>query len=94
MVETLGRGWHNMVHPDDLKAVEAKWAAHMRTGEPFDDEFRVSVGDGTWHWMRSRASPRRGENGEILRWHGLLEDIDDLKKGEGRSFSETDSSLP
>jgi PAS domain S-box-containing protein len=83
MVETLGDGWGRMVHPDDLAAVATRWAACVRAGEPFDEEFRVRVEDGTWHWMRSRATPRRGENGEVLRWHGLLEDIDDLKRAKG-----------
>ena len=32
--------------------------------------------------MRARAAPRRDPEGEIIRWYGTLEDIDDHKKSE------------
>lgn len=34
--------------------------------------------------MRSRALPRFGPDGEVLRWYGATEDIDDLKQAEER----------
>ncbi|HZD51212.1 MAG TPA: EAL domain-containing protein [Silvibacterium sp.] len=80
--ETLGYGWRNALHPDDLAATDKKWAASLADGNPVDVEFRISHGDGTWRWMRSRARARRGENGEIVRWYGVVEDIDDRKRAE------------
>ena len=35
-----------------------------------------------WRWVRARAMPRRTESGEIIRWYGTVEDIDDHKKAE------------
>jgi len=32
--------------------------------------------------MRSRGSPRVGPTGQIIRWYGSVEDIDDRKKLE------------
>jgi PAS domain S-box-containing protein len=80
--ETLGYGWRNAVHPDDLPPTEVVWAAALRSGDPVDVEFRIGTGNGTWRWMRSRAAARRGENGEIIRWYGVVEDIDDRKRCE------------
>jgi len=80
--ETLGYGWRQALHPDDLAATEEKWAGALRSGDPVDVEFRIGPGNGTWRWMRSRAAARRGENGEILRWYGMVEDIDDRKRAE------------
>ena len=32
--------------------------------------------------MRARAAPRRGKDGDIIRWYGTLEDVDDYRKAE------------
>jgi PAS domain S-box-containing protein len=74
--DLLGRGWHNVVHPDDLSAVEEQWASDVRMGAPHDFQFRIRTANGEWHRVRSRAYPRRGDNGEITGWYGLVEDID------------------
>ena len=90
--ETLGYGWRNAVHPDDLGPTEEKWAASLSTGDPVDVEFRIGRRGGTWLWVRSRASARRGDNGEIIRWYGVVEDIDDRKRCE-QSLREAQARL-
>jgi diguanylate cyclase (GGDEF)-like protein len=40
--------------------------------------------DGTYHWFRSRAAPRRDERGRILRGYGTIEDIHDRKLADDR----------
>jgi PAS domain-containing protein len=32
--------------------------------------------------MRAQAAARRGKDGEIFRWYGVVEDIDDRKRTE------------
>jgi len=80
--DSLGYGWRDALHPDDVGPTEEKWAAALRSGNPVDVEFRIGHGNGDWRWMRSRGAPRRDENGEIIRWYGVVEDIDDLKRTE------------
>ncbi len=80
--EMLGDGWLRLVHPDDLKRTIQAWSESVRTGHPLDLEYRILHRDADWRWMRSRASPRRGEDGEIIRWYGSVEDIDDHKKAD------------
>jgi PAS domain S-box-containing protein len=80
--ESLRTGWLRALHPDDVQPTLKVWEKALRTGELLDVEYRIRRDDGVWRWMRSRAAPRRGEDGEIIRWYGTLEDIDDHKKAE------------
>ena len=71
--------WAEAVHPEDRPAMGQLWAASVRTGEPFDAEFRIRMADGTYRWFRGRGSARRNDAGEIIRWYGAEEDINDRK---------------
>ena len=76
MKDKLGDGWQDTVHPEDLETIKKKWANSIQTGESLVNEYRMRAADGTWHWVRVRATARRGEFGEIIGWYGLVEDID------------------
>ncbi|HEX4036930.1 MAG TPA: EAL domain-containing protein [Acidobacteriaceae bacterium] len=82
--ETLGGGWMNAVHPDDLACVEAVVAEALATGNPLDMEYRIHSPEGNWWWVRSRGWPRYGSSGEIVRWYGCTEDIDEQKRERER----------
>lgn len=90
--QTLEEGWVEALHPDDVAPTGRAWAASIKTGNPVDVEYRVGKRDGVWHWVRARAAPRRGPNGEIIRWYGTLEDIGDRKRAEA-SLRECQSQL-
>lgn len=75
--ETLGNGWLRVLHPDDLRAARDAWRKALRTGDPIDIQYRLRHPSGVWRWVRSRAAPRRNAKGEIIRWYGAVEDIDD-----------------
>ncbi|MEO6983075.1 MAG: EAL domain-containing protein [Edaphobacter sp.] len=77
--ESLGEGWLQVLHPDDIQPTLAAWHEAIRTGCPTDTEYRIRRIDGVWRWMRARAAPRRDDAGKIIRWYGTLEDIDDHK---------------
>jgi len=49
----------------------------LHNGDPIDFQFRLRTTNGTYRWMRARGTARRGANGEILRWYGCTEDIDE-----------------
>ena len=80
--QALGTGWGQVMHPEDLPAILAAWNDSLATGTPYDVEHRVRLADGSYLWMRSRAFPRRNEQGEIIRWYGTTEDIHDRKRSE------------
>jgi PAS domain S-box-containing protein len=80
--QSLNDGWIRVLHPDDIRPTLAAWDHSLQAGQPIDVEYRIRRRDGLWRWMRARATPRLTESGEIMRWYGTVEDIDDRKKAE------------
>lgn len=78
--QAQGSGWMSAVHPDDLLPIASTMERSMVTGKPLDVEYRVKSPEGSWRWVRSRGWPRYGSQGEIVRWYGCAEDIDDQKR--------------
>ena len=72
----------NTIHPEDHPGVLEAWNCSVRAGEALDVDYRLRGPDGGYVWMRARAAPRRGAGGEIVRWYGTLEDINDRKLAE------------
>lgn len=70
------------IHPDDRDEVLAQWAAAAASGGPYNVRFRMRLKDGSYRYARVRGAPRRDEAGNILRWYGVTEDIDDQEKAE------------
>jgi diguanylate cyclase (GGDEF)-like protein/PAS domain S-box-containing protein len=71
----------DIVHPDDLAMVRARITTLMRTGEPFDMEYRINRMDGEAAWVRARASVDMGAAGPE-RLFGSVQDISDGKRLE------------
>ncbi len=80
--QSLGNGWLAALHPEDLHRIQPIWKHSVATGEPVDIQYRVRTPQGIWKWVRGRGAPRRDEAGQIVRWYGVVEDIDDLKRAE------------
>lgn len=75
----IGHGWFQALHPEDVDRVRGYWAERLQTGEPADLKYRIRLEDHTYRWVRARATPRRDENGQIVKWYGAVEDIHDLE---------------
>ncbi len=73
---------NGITHPDDLQVCIDSFMGSIKTGEPYDYETRFLRHDGTWRWFQLRGLPLRNPEGEIIRWYGLLTDIDDRKRTE------------
>jgi PAS domain S-box-containing protein len=75
-----GRGNVGLIHPDELSETRRLWKAALKTGEPYEQEYRLRrASDGSYRWFLGRAEPIRGEDGTILRWIGTATDIDDRR---------------
>ena len=71
------------VHPEDRQPFLDKWRASLANGEPLECEARFrSAANGEYRWVLARGVPMRDAHGNILRWHGLLTDIQDRKQAE------------
>jgi PAS domain S-box-containing protein len=73
--ETLGNGWLNALHPDDVNPTVDAIQTLLRTGLPIDIEYRVRRASGKWTLMRSRGSPRFGPGGKIIYVYGVVEPL-------------------
>jgi PAS domain S-box-containing protein len=75
-------GWLETLHPEDVEPTMKALVEALHTGKAVDLEYRMKSIDRGWRWVRSRGSPRAGSLGEIVRWYGSVEDIDDRKQME------------
>jgi len=75
--KTRNLGWLEALHIDDLAPTMKAMSEALRTGHPIDIQYRVMDVDGDWMWMRSRGTPRFGPSGEITRWYGTVEKVDE-----------------
>lgn len=80
--QALNAGWLEAVHPEDLPHTLEAIREALHTGKPLDAEYRIKTIDGKWKWLRSRGWPRYAPSGEIIRWYGGTEDIDERKELE------------
>ncbi len=80
--DTLGAGWVQALHPEDVEHTMSVWEAHLASGEPVDVEYRVRLRSGEFRWMRARAAANREADGRIKLWYGTLEDVHDRKLAE------------
>lgn len=80
--DTEGMSWLSSVHPDDEPGTRDLWLGSMRSGEPFDAEYRLRRKDGRFRWCLARALPLRDSRGRVVKWFGSCMDIDDRKRVE------------
>jgi PAS domain S-box-containing protein len=73
------RGWIDFLHPDDVEATLRTWTHSVATGTLHEVEYRMRCADGTYRWFHVRGQPLRNDEGRIVRWYGLLSDIEDRK---------------
>ncbi|KAI9049423.1 hypothetical protein LZ554_006457 [Drepanopeziza brunnea f. sp. 'monogermtubi'] len=76
--ESIGTGFHQAIHPDDLPDLMESWGFQQACGGECDKEVRYRRHDGAYRWMLTRACPLRGADGKILKWYGTSTDIHDL----------------
>jgi diguanylate cyclase (GGDEF)-like protein/PAS domain S-box-containing protein len=77
-----GTGWTVIVHPDDRGLCTAKWESALRTGEPYDVQYRLQGRDGSYRWFICRGNPIRDAEGEVVKWFGTCTDIEDQKQSQ------------
>jgi PAS domain S-box-containing protein len=69
-------------HPEELEWVTNEWFRCCATGQPYELDHRFKRVDGSYRWVHVRVDPLLDDRGRVVRWYGLLTDIDDQKKAE------------
>jgi PAS domain S-box-containing protein len=75
-----GWGWLALVHPEDADRARLGWEHATRTATPFELSYRIRRRDGEFRWHACRALPVRGRNGEVVKWIGTADDVDNLMR--------------
>jgi PAS domain S-box-containing protein len=75
-----GRGWTEIVHPDDRSEVLRLWEQAVVTEAPFELEYRIRRFDGEFRSHISRCAPIMNAAGVVTKWLGIATDIEDEKK--------------
>ncbi|MGC1307747.1 MAG: PAS domain S-box protein [Phormidesmis sp.] len=80
--ECIGFGWNQPLHPDDRQRAIERWTTALRTGEPYEIEYRFRAKEGEYRWFLGRALPVRDDAGKIIKWFGTCTDIEDFKQAQ------------
>lgn len=81
--ETLGdsvRGFLETVYEDDRPSIAMEYASRLGVPVSPELEYRIRRPDGSIRWIRDRAFPIQGENGQMHRLVRITEDITERKR--------------
>ncbi len=80
--QLLGWAWLDFLHPDDQERARSAWMRAIQTGDEYDIDYRVRDRNGHYRWAKTHGIPIRNEHGQIIKWVGLMVDIEDRKRME------------
>ena len=80
--EYSGRGWLDVVHPEDREASLAAWDEAVANNSLYSVEQRILRADGEWRSMAARALPLLDQNDAVREWVGTHTDITDQKQAQ------------
>jgi two-component system sensor kinase FixL len=70
------------IHPDDRDEVLAGWTAAVAAGKRYDARFRMRLKDGSYRYAHIRAAPQLDDQGRVLRWYGITEDVHEQQQAQ------------
>ena len=76
------QSWLFAIHPEDSFKALATIETQFRTGDDFEEEYRIIRPDESICWVRVRAFPVRDAMGKVNRFVGIAEDITKRKEAE------------
>ena len=79
LAQTLGWGWTEDLHPDDVERTRSRWQAARDQCSPYQAEYRMRRHDGSYRWHLATGVPRLDSDGLIQMWVGCNTDIHEQK---------------
>jgi PAS domain S-box-containing protein len=80
--EFKGRGWLDVLHPDDRERTAALWRQAVQDETPLQTEYRIKHVGGEWRWMTAHVVPVLNSAGAVREWIGMSTDITMRKRTE------------
>ncbi|AHE52794.1 hypothetical protein NX02_05270 [Sphingomonas sanxanigenens DSM 19645 = NX02] len=87
-----GLGFYRIFHPDDTPVLLAAWQDIMASKRGREVEGRIIRADGVYRWFTLRQTPLLDADGNVVKWYGILLDIEDRKRAE-TALRETEAAL-
>jgi len=82
-IEHLSRTkWGELVHPDDLPGDAEKVMRFRAAGKPYEIVTRLRTACGEYRRIFLRVAPLCDEASRVVRWYGVANDIEDLRRAE------------
>lgn len=72
------KDWESAHDPEDHQHIIEKWKEANKTGEPFDMVISLRGADGVYRPFLSHILPSKDEDGKVIGWLGIKNDISDL----------------
>ncbi len=79
-----GRRWQQLLEPDMLPQVTARWEHSIVTGAPFEMVFNMRGRDGLFYPFLVRGNAARNKEGEVQHWFGTCTDVSVQQSNEER----------
>ncbi|WP_431324461.1 PAS domain-containing sensor histidine kinase [Rhizobium sp. YTU87027] len=90
--EIVGFGFYRMFHPDDVEPMRVAWDEIVASKKSRPVDARIRRADGEYRWFNLRQSPLLDADGSVVRWYGVVVDIEDRKRAE-ESLRQSQSDL-
>lgn len=81
--EYRGRGWEQLLHPDDRESTLRSWDRSLREGRPMELVHRLRVTDGSYRHFKVDSAPVH-DGGTVVEWIGTHTDIEERWRAERR----------
>ncbi|MFM8342429.1 MAG: EAL domain-containing protein, partial [Methylomonas sp.] len=82
IVEEIGDGWVENVHPDDFDYCWDTYSSHFAKRLPFRMEYRLRRFDGEYRWIDDSGRPRFNANGEFEGYIGCCMDVTEVRNSK------------
>lgn len=82
--DSLGYGWLQAIHPDDLPTFRDTWDRFTQQQQDFVTEFRLLLSTGAVRWLLAQASPIHDTSGTVIGFVNTGVDITERKQYEER----------
>jgi len=76
----LGNGLKQVIHPDEVQKLDKSWENAIALKTDFQEELRIRLSNGTYHWNILRAKAQKDNHGEITNWVVTTIDIHEQKQ--------------
>ncbi|MCO5731510.1 PAS domain S-box protein [Rhizobium sp. SSA_523] len=92
LADIARENFYRLFHPDDVDRLASEWSHIMASRTAREVDGRIRRADGTYRWCTLRQKPQLDTIGNVLRWYGIVLDIEDRKQAEN-ALNEAKSAL-